>query len=100
MSTRRKDPWHRRRLGRDRLPTSHPRYPDYPRVDTQTPDELWQRLVADGIARIPTPIAWLVAALTAVGHAKGKDVEALFVELDEEVAGMTGRHMTIEPGRL
>lgn len=100
MSTRRK-PYHRRHIGRDtRLPTHHPAYPDYPKVSTQTPDELWQRLVTDGVARIPTPVGWLVAALSAVGNAKGKDVEALFVELNDEVAGLCGRPLTIEPGRL
>lgn len=100
MSTRRK-PHHRRRIGRDtKLPTSHPAYPDYPKVATQTTDELWQRLVTDGIKRIPTPIGWLVAALSAISNGQGKPVEDLFLELNDEVAGLAGRPLTIEPGRL
>jgi len=101
MSTRRKQPWHRRRVGRDtRHPTTHQPYHDYPKVSTQTTDELWQRLVTDGIKRIPTPIGWLYAALGAIANAKHKPIEDVFVELNDEVAGMCGQPLTVEPGRL
>lgn len=72
----------------------------YPPVRSQSPSELWDRLVADGVRRIPTPLAWMVDAIEAVARSKRTTPEKVFVELDETVRARCGRGLTIEPGVL
>lgn len=94
MSTRRKRP--RSRRGR----TQDGTYPDYPSIQSQSPEALWSRLVEDGVRRIPTPLTWLVAAVAKIAHAKRTTKDRVFSDLDATVKERCGMGLSREPGCL
>ena len=75
-------------------------HPDYPTVQSQSAEELWDRLVSDGVARIPTPISWLLPAVHKIARDKRTTGERVFIDLDDRVRELCGMPLSREPGRL
>lgn len=88
------------RFKRQRGRLSEELYPDYPVVSSQTADQLWKRLVADGVARRATPVSWLARACVEIARQKHTSPETVFCDLQDHVRGETGLPLTLEPGRL
>ena len=70
----------------------------WPSYKTTSAAQLWDRLVSDGVARIPTPLAWMVAAITKIAEARQVGREQVTVDLMEAVKDKVGMPLTIEPG--
>ena len=72
----------------------------WPAPRNTSADELWKRLVDDGVKRIPTPAVWLLEAVSKIARSKGTGREDVFVDLDETVRARCGMPLSREPGSL
>jgi hypothetical protein len=69
--------------------------PGYQHPDTLGEQALHQRLVADAVHHIATPLAWAVAAYERIGRLNGRGADAACREVVDEVVALTGHGMPL-----
>jgi hypothetical protein len=67
----------------------------YRPVDDYSERELHQRLVADAVNHVATPLAWAVAAYERIGQLNGRGANEACREVVGEVMALTGHGMPV-----